>query len=357
MRTDPPPASFLGAPRRDRPDQARRRRGHPRHPARLAVSAPGAAAGCAEAPAAVRRRSQRMARFVDHWDFDLDGPMRLRRAWSMPATSPATRPTDLAIRGRPSPRWPPSSIAARCRSASAATTRSPSRSCAPSRVAEPITVLQVDAHLDFRDEVDGVREGYSSPMRRASEMATWSGSSRSGCAASARRARQTSTTPAPPGTCWSPRASSASAASAGCSSSCLRRHRSSSASTVMGLTRLSCRPSPRRLPGARLPRGVGPACRRRHEAGGRRVHRICARARQQPPVGTGRDPADVGASRRSDQGVTTSVAWKIGPIWQMDAMSVDTLPRTVTSSAPRATTSPEGDVSCSGLSVRSQPDG
>ena len=34
----------------------------------------------------------------------------------------------------------------------------------------PITVLQVDAHLDFRDEVDGVREGYSSPMRRASEM-------------------------------------------------------------------------------------------------------------------------------------------------------------------------------------------
>ena len=34
----------------------------------------------------------------------------------------------------------------------------------------PITVLQVDAHLDFRDEVHGVREGYSSPMRRASEM-------------------------------------------------------------------------------------------------------------------------------------------------------------------------------------------
>jgi len=26
----------------------------------------------------------------------------------------------------------------------------------------PLTVLQVDAHLDFRDEIDGVREGYSS---------------------------------------------------------------------------------------------------------------------------------------------------------------------------------------------------
>ena len=34
----------------------------------------------------------------------------------------------------------------------------------------PITLVQVDAHLDWRDEVDGVPEGYSSPIRRASEM-------------------------------------------------------------------------------------------------------------------------------------------------------------------------------------------
>ncbi|HYN64295.1 MAG TPA: arginase family protein, partial [Candidatus Limnocylindrales bacterium] len=34
----------------------------------------------------------------------------------------------------------------------------------------PLTVVQVDAHLDFRDQVAGVRDGYSSPMRRASEM-------------------------------------------------------------------------------------------------------------------------------------------------------------------------------------------
>ena len=32
------------------------------------------------------------------------------------------------------------------------------------------TVVQVDAHLDWRDEVHGSRYGYSSPMRRASEM-------------------------------------------------------------------------------------------------------------------------------------------------------------------------------------------
>ena len=35
---------------------------------------------------------------------------------------------------------------------------------------EKITLIQVDAHMDWRDEVSGVRDGYSSPMRRASEM-------------------------------------------------------------------------------------------------------------------------------------------------------------------------------------------
>ncbi len=35
----------------------------------------------------------------------------------------------------------------------------------------PVTLVHVDAHLDWRDEVNGAREGYSSPIRRASEMA------------------------------------------------------------------------------------------------------------------------------------------------------------------------------------------
>lgn len=34
----------------------------------------------------------------------------------------------------------------------------------------PIVVVQIDEHLDFRDECGGVREGYSSPIRRISEM-------------------------------------------------------------------------------------------------------------------------------------------------------------------------------------------
>ena len=34
----------------------------------------------------------------------------------------------------------------------------------------PLTIIQVDAHVDWRDDVDGERWGYSSTMRRASEM-------------------------------------------------------------------------------------------------------------------------------------------------------------------------------------------
>ncbi len=34
----------------------------------------------------------------------------------------------------------------------------------------PLDVLHVDAHLDFRDEVGGLREGYSSPIRRLREL-------------------------------------------------------------------------------------------------------------------------------------------------------------------------------------------
>ncbi len=35
---------------------------------------------------------------------------------------------------------------------------------------DPVWILQIDAHIDWRDEQHGTRYGYSSPMRRASEM-------------------------------------------------------------------------------------------------------------------------------------------------------------------------------------------
>ena len=36
---------------------------------------------------------------------------------------------------------------------------------------EPVTIVQLDAHIDWREELEGNRFGYSSTMRRASEMA------------------------------------------------------------------------------------------------------------------------------------------------------------------------------------------
>jgi len=131
---------------------------------------PGATAGCAEAPAAVRRRAQRMARFVDHWDFDLDGPMRLGRM--VDAGDVPGHPSD----GPGNSRRTIEAVAAILERGAVPICIGGDDSV-PIPILRayegrgPITVLQVDAHLDFRDEVDGVREGYSSPMRRASEMA------------------------------------------------------------------------------------------------------------------------------------------------------------------------------------------
>jgi agmatinase len=130
---------------------------------------PGATAGCAAAPAAVRARSARMARFRDHWDFDLDGPMRLRSFADAgdvvgdPADGPGNsrRITDAVATLLDGGAIPV------CLGGDDSV---PIPILRAYRGRGPLTVLQVDAHLDFRDEVEGVREGYSSPMRRASEM-------------------------------------------------------------------------------------------------------------------------------------------------------------------------------------------
>ena len=129
----------------------------------------GTTAGCADAPAAVRRRSRRLARFLGHWDFDLDGPMALSRTVDAgdvpgdPLDGPGnSRRTTEAVRAILEVGTVPVCIGG-----------DDSVPIPILRAYEgrgPLTVLQVDAHLDYRDEVDGVRDGYSSPMRRASEM-------------------------------------------------------------------------------------------------------------------------------------------------------------------------------------------
>src|SRR5688572_29454883 len=75
VRTGEPEAGFLGVPVETDLDRLEADVVILGVPHGWPYPRPGATAGCAEAPAAVRRRSQRMARFVDHWDFDTDGPM------------------------------------------------------------------------------------------------------------------------------------------------------------------------------------------------------------------------------------------------------------------------------------------
>ena len=134
---------------------------------------PGLTAGCAEAPEAVRTRSRRLSRFADHHDFDLDAPMLVG--------SPPLSIVDAgdvegsAEDGAGNAQRAEVAVGALLGAGVVPIVLGGDDSV-PIPVLRayagrgPITVLQVDAHLDFRDEVNGVRDGYSSTMRRAAEM-------------------------------------------------------------------------------------------------------------------------------------------------------------------------------------------
>jgi agmatinase len=134
---------------------------------------PGLTAGCADAPAAIRARSHRLSRFIGHHDFELDGPML--------AQDSGLRVVDAGdVTGSPK------DGAGNAQRAEAAVRRLLAVDSVPIILGGddsipipvlrayaqrgPLTVLQVDAHLDYRDEVAGVREGYSSTIRRITEM-------------------------------------------------------------------------------------------------------------------------------------------------------------------------------------------
>ncbi len=139
----------------------------------VAYASPGLTAGCADAPAAIRARSQRLAHFADHHDFDLDGPMLIG--------SPALRIVDAgdvpgSAEDGPANAAGAESAVGALLAAGVIPLVMGGDDSVPIPVLRafaggaPLTVLQLDAHLDFRDEVAGVRDGYSSTMRRASEM-------------------------------------------------------------------------------------------------------------------------------------------------------------------------------------------
>jgi len=124
------------------------------------------------APAAVRAQSLLASDGLDRWDFDLDGPLFAGREVRVVDCGDVT----AALRD-------PAAHYAR---AEAAAQKILARGALPVVIGGdhgvpipvfrafegrgPLTLVHIDAHLDWRDEVNGVPDGYSSPIRRASEL-------------------------------------------------------------------------------------------------------------------------------------------------------------------------------------------
>ncbi len=128
---------------------------------------------CAKAPAAIRAETARYSATVSHHDFELDGP--LLGTGAVKAVDCGDLPFDEsdAAGNRDRIRQAVSTLLDRG--------ATPIVVGGDDSVPIPMfqafegrgrfTILQLDAHIDFRDEVDGERRGLSSTMRRASELA------------------------------------------------------------------------------------------------------------------------------------------------------------------------------------------
>jgi len=129
--------------------------------------------GYALAADAVRAASTDDAALVDHWDFDLGGPL----FDGGPVCCTDTGDVATVMHDNAGNR---ARIEARTREVLAAGAvpiliggddSVPIPFLAGFADHGPVWILQIDAHIDWRDEVHGERFGYSNPMRRASEMA------------------------------------------------------------------------------------------------------------------------------------------------------------------------------------------
>ena len=135
------------------------------------ASAPGESAG-ETGPDAVRRAITAASVHIDHWDFDFDGPLlNDGRLQAFDLGDVATAHDDAAGNRRNI-----ESVTRAVLDAGAVpiliggddSVAVPFMRAFDGR--EPIHLLQIDAHIDWRDEIDGERFGYSSTVRRASEL-------------------------------------------------------------------------------------------------------------------------------------------------------------------------------------------
>ncbi|MBM3583296.1 MAG: arginase [Alphaproteobacteria bacterium] len=121
---------------------------------------------------AVRRETTYNPGYLKHWDFDLGGPLFGGR--------------DVRLVDCGDVPHDPTDVAGSSRLATAAARKIVDSGALPIMIGGddsvpipffrafadkgPITLVQVDSHIDWRHEVGGITEGYSSTMRRASEM-------------------------------------------------------------------------------------------------------------------------------------------------------------------------------------------
>lgn len=125
------------------------------------------------APTAVRRMSHKASRDLDRWDFDLGGTLFDGR--DVRVVDCGDVPGDRHDMGE------------HYRRGEEATRKILEKGALPIVIGGdhgipipvlrayqghgPVTLVHIDAHIDWRDHINGVREGYSSTIRRASEMA------------------------------------------------------------------------------------------------------------------------------------------------------------------------------------------
>ena len=127
----------------------------------------------AAAPGALRSALAEDARWPDHWDFDLGGPLLGDGSFKLAdAGNLITAPLD-----GPGNRAAISQATSQILAAGAIPMMIGGDDSTPIPFIEalgpagPLTIIQVDAHIDWRQERRGEPLGYSSTMRRASEFA------------------------------------------------------------------------------------------------------------------------------------------------------------------------------------------
>jgi agmatinase len=123
------------------------------------------------APDAIRARSHRYGRQAGHYDFDLQGTLFGESGASVVDCGNVPGTLDVA-RNAAAVTSAVSQLLARdvIPLVLGGDDSIPPLVVRAFEARGPLNVLQFDAHLDFRDEVNGERHGYSSPMRRIREM-------------------------------------------------------------------------------------------------------------------------------------------------------------------------------------------